>query len=127
MAAKKTKSDSGPLEIRRGDVLWINCDPSIGVEPRKQRTCVVVSNDEANRFWSAVTVIPTVGWSGARAKREFLVDLSGDRSTLRERRLANASMITTYDRDRIVARAGRVSVEAIALIDDALKLHLALR
>jgi mRNA-degrading endonuclease toxin of MazEF toxin-antitoxin module len=37
-------------EIRRGDILWISCDPSLGVEPRKTRTCVVVSNDVANRF-----------------------------------------------------------------------------
>ena len=125
MAAKKTKPEA-PLEFRRGDILWINCDPSIGVEPKKRRTCVVVSNDEANRFWAAVTVIPTVAWSGERAKRAFLVDLGGDRSTLKERRLANGSMITTYDRNRVVGRAGRVSAEAIGMIDAALKLHLAL-
>lgn len=126
MAAKKTKPEPAPPEFRRGDVLWINCDPSVGVEPKKRRSCVVVSNDEANRFWAAVTVIPTVGWSGDRAKRAFLVDLGGDRSTMKERRLANASMITTYDRNRVVGRAGRVSAEAIAMIDSALKLHLAL-
>jgi mRNA-degrading endonuclease toxin of MazEF toxin-antitoxin module len=85
-----------------------------------------VSNDEANRFWAAVTVIPTVEWSGARAKRAFLVDLGGERSNLRDRRLANASMIMTYDRNRIIGRAGRVTREAIGLIDAALKLHLAL-
>jgi len=126
MAAKKTKSETTFPEFRRGDVLWINCDPSIGVEPKERRTCVVVSNDEANRYWAAVTIIPTVDWSGDRAKRAFLVDLGGDRSTLRERRLANASMITTYDRNRVIGRAGRVSKEALELIDAALKLHLAL-
>ena len=35
------------IEIRRGDILWIQCDPSFGVEPQKIRTCVVVSNDIA--------------------------------------------------------------------------------
>jgi mRNA interferase MazF len=48
-----------PVEFRRGDILWIQCDPSVGVEPRKTRTCVVVSNDVANRYGQAVTVIPT--------------------------------------------------------------------
>ena len=38
-----------PVEFRRGDILWIQCDPSLGVEPRKTRTCVVVSNDVANQ------------------------------------------------------------------------------
>ena len=48
-----------PVEYRRGDILWIQCDPSVGVEPRKTRTCVVVSNDLANRYGQTVTVIPT--------------------------------------------------------------------
>ena len=126
MAAKKTTEPTRVPVFRRGDVLLVICDPSIGVEPKKRRTCVVVSNDEANRQWAAVTVIPTVGWTGERARRAFLVDLGGSRSTIAERRLANASMITTYDRNRIIGRAGRVSADAMALIDAALKLHLSL-
>ena len=26
------------IEIYRGDILWIQCDPSVGVEPQKIRT-----------------------------------------------------------------------------------------
>jgi len=48
-----------PVEFRRGDILWIQCDPSVGVEPRKTGTYVVVSNDVANRYGQAVTVVPT--------------------------------------------------------------------
>ena len=125
MATTKRELPAAP-EFRRGDILWINCDPSIGVEPKKRRTCVVISNDAANRFWRAVTVIITVGWTGPRSERAFVVDLGGGRSTLSERRLANASMIMTYDRTRIFARAGRVSREGMAAIDAALRLHLAL-
>jgi len=43
------------IEIRRGDILWIQCDPSVGVEPQKIRTCVVVSNDIANQHGQAIT------------------------------------------------------------------------
>jgi len=46
------------VAIRRGDIVWVNCDPSIGVEPKKTRTCVVVSNDLANQYGQAVTVVP---------------------------------------------------------------------
>src|SRR5215813_64205 len=100
-----------PIEFRRGDVLWIQCDPSVGVEPRKTRTSVVVSNDIANRYSQAVTVVPTQAYSAERARRAYMVDLRQPRSTLIDARVANASMIMTYDRERVVNRAGRVSVE----------------
>ena len=63
------------LEFRRGDILWIQCDPSVGVEPRKTRTCIVVSNDVANRYGQAVTVVPTQTHTPGRAARAYMVDL----------------------------------------------------
>ena len=115
-----------PIEVRRGDVLWIQCDPSVGVEPRRTRTCVVVSNDIANRYGQAVTVIPTQAYSAERARRAYMVDLRKPRSTLSEERVANASMIMAYDRERVVNRAGRVSPETQRALDRALAMHLAL-
>jgi mRNA-degrading endonuclease toxin of MazEF toxin-antitoxin module len=116
-----------PVDARRGDVLWIQCDPSVGVEPRKVRTGVVVSNDVANRYGRAITVVPTQAYSRERAARDYVVDLRSPRSTLDARRVANASMVMTYDRDRIVRRAGRVSAETLVALDDALAIHLGLR
>jgi mRNA interferase MazF len=113
-------------EYKRGDVLWIQCDPSVGVEPRKVRTCVVVSNDIANVHGQAVTVVPTQAYTAERASRAYMVDLRKPRSDLRQARVANASMVMTYDRDRVVKRAGRISAEARAALDRALRIHLAL-
>jgi mRNA interferase MazF len=114
------------VELRRGDVVWICCDPSVGVEPKKTRTCIVVSNDIANRYGQAVTVIPTQAFTSERADRVYMVDLRAPRSTLSEPRVANASMVMTYDRSRIVRREGRVASDALAKIDAALAIHLAL-
>src|SRR5258706_3051951 len=99
------------LEIHRGDILWIQCDPSIGVEPQKIRTCVVVSNDIANQYGQAVTVVPTQAYTAERARRAYMVDLRKPRSDLEEARVANGSMIMTYDRRRVVKRAGRISAD----------------
>lgn len=114
------------LPIRRGDILWICCDPSVGAEPRKTRSCVVVSNDVANEFGQALTVVPTQSYSAERAAREYMADLRRPRSTLEEERVANASMVMTYDRARVVARAGRVTAETLGRIDRALAVHLGL-
>ena len=114
------------IELRRGDVVWINCDPAVGVEPKKTRTCVIVSNDVANRFGAAVTVVPTQAWTEERASRLYMVDVRPPRSALSAERVANASMVMTYDRRRIVSVQGSVSGEALAELDEALALHLGL-
>jgi mRNA interferase MazF len=115
-----------PIEFRRGDILWIQCDPSVGVEPRKTRTCVVVSNDVANRYGQAVTVVPTQAYTAERAARTYMVDLRTPRSTLAAVRVANASMVMTYDRERVVRRAGRISADTQRAVDRALGMHLGL-
>ncbi|MFL5292082.1 MAG: type II toxin-antitoxin system PemK/MazF family toxin [Myxococcales bacterium] len=128
MSPKRTRTvpSEDRTQVRRGDVLWINCDPSVGVEPRKTRTCVVVSNDVANEFGAAVTVVPTQAFTAERASRVYMVDLRKPRSTLTDSRVANASMIMTYDRARIVAREGRLHRDAVAALDRALCVHLGL-
>ena len=115
-----------PVEFRRGDILWIQCDPSVGVEPRKTRTCVVVSNDVANRYGQALTVVPTQAYTAERAARGYMIDLRAPRSTLADARIVNASMVMTYDRDRVVRRAGRISAETQRAVDRALGIHLGL-
>lgn len=120
------KTEQGAVAFRRGDVLWVNCDPSVGVEPRKTRTCVVVSNDTANEYGATVTVIPTQRYSAERAARGYMVDLRAPRSDLQQARVANASMVMTYDRGRVVRKAGRLRADAIQALNSALALHLGL-
>ena len=121
------KPRNEPIEPRRGDIVWIQCDPSIGAEPKKLRTCVVVSNDIANTYGSVITVVPTQRFSAPRAAREYMVDLRAPRSTLKDGRVANASMIMTYDRARVVSRAGRAHPPTMRALDRALAIHLALQ
>ena len=114
------------IKIHRGDILWIQCDPSVGVEPQKIRTCVVVSNDVANQHGQAITVVPTQAYTAERAHRAYMVDLRKPRSNLKESRVANASMIMTYDRGRVIKQAGRIARETQSDLDQALSIHLGL-
>ena len=115
-----------PLQLRRGELVWVNCEPSVGAESRKLRTCVVVSNDIANQFGQTVTVVPTQKFSAERNGRAYMVDLRAPRSSLKTERIANASMVMTYDRARVVRREGRVTSETLRRLDAALRLHLGL-
>jgi len=98
-----------PLEYRRGDVLWIQCDPSVGVEPRKTRTCVVVSNDVANQHGQAVTVVPTQQYTPERAARAYVV-------------LHKPAGVTSTTRDRH-AETTVLDLLPTALVPDAARLY----
>ena len=45
-------------DVRRGDIVIVNLDPTIGVEIKKTRPAIVVSNDSINRFSQLVVVVP---------------------------------------------------------------------
>lgn len=117
---------SEAMRFHRGDIVWVQCDPSVGVEPQKIRTCVIVSNDIANQYGQAVSVVPTQAYTAARARRAYMVDLRKPRSNLAQARVANASLVMTYDRQRIIRQAGRISDETQQALDLALGLHLGL-
>jgi mRNA-degrading endonuclease toxin of MazEF toxin-antitoxin module len=84
----------------------------------------VMSNDVANEYGQTVTVVPTQKYTAPRADRAYLVDLRRPRSNLQETRVANASMITTYDRRRVVARAGRLVPDTVQALEVAVAVHL---
>ena len=51
----------GGLEVsypKRGEIYWINLDPTIGSEIKKVRPCVIISPDAANQSGPLVIVAP---------------------------------------------------------------------
>src|ERR1700678_464138 len=43
---------------RRGEIWWANLAPTIGVEIRKTRPCVVISNSVVNQHRRTVVIVP---------------------------------------------------------------------
>lgn len=60
----------------RGEVWWVNFDPSVGREIRKQRPAIILSNDAANKYLNRVQVVPLTSFVHALSRQAL--DVQGD-------------------------------------------------
>lgn len=115
--------------MRRGDVVWVDLDPARGSEASKRRPAVVVSNDGANRTAQSlrrgvVTVVPVT--TSTDQVYPFQVLLPARSCGLSKESKAQAEQIRSVAMQRIGDRAGRLTGELLAELDDAIRLHLGL-
>jgi mRNA interferase MazF len=115
--------------MRRGDVVWVDLDPARGSEASKRRPAVVVSNDGANRTAQSlrrgvVTVVPVT--TSTDQVYPFQVLLPARSCGLSKESKAQAEQVRSVAMQRIGDRAGRLTGELLAELDDAIRLHLGL-
>lgn len=109
----------------RGEVYWLDFDPSIGTEMRSLHPCVIVSNDVGNRIGSLVIVVAVT--SNLRvASLPVAVLLPAGTAGLPRDSVAHCGHIYTVDKARLNARIGMLPDPFMMLVDRALRVSLKL-
>jgi mRNA interferase MazF len=108
------------MVMNRGDVWYVNFDPSIGGEIRKKRLAVIVSNDASNKYLNRVQVIPITSNVENLYPSEAYITLNG------QQRKAMADQIATVSKERLSAKLGKVDREDLFKIEKAIKTQLSI-
>ncbi len=104
--------------MKRGEVWWVNFEPSIGGEIRKKRPAVIVSNNAANQFLNRVQVIPLTNNVDKLYPSETYITLRGKKAK------AMADQLTTVSKKRLINQAGTVSNAELEGIKRAISIQL---
>ena len=104
--------------MKRGEIWWVNFDPSVGGEIRKKRPAVILSNDLSNRYLNRVQVIPLSSRTDKIYPCETLIHFNGIDSK------AMADQVTTVSKLRMISRAGSVTPDEMIAIERIVKIQL---
>ena len=108
--------------MNRGEVYWVDLEPSLGSEADMRRPCVVVSRDASNRAAATVTVVAVT--SNVRRVYPFDVYLE---DVLDRPSKVQANQVRTISKERLLGPpVARLSGELMRQVDAALRLHLEL-
>jgi mRNA interferase MazF len=112
-------SASSPA-VRRGEIWWVDFDPTQGAEIRKTRPAVIITADGLNRARRTVVVVPLS--SGPQPHPPIVVSTpsAGQRS------VAVCDQLRAVDKRRLIRNEGQLSPVDLASIEEGIRRILAL-
>jgi mRNA interferase MazF len=104
--------------IERGEVYWVDFEPSLGGEIKKIRPAIVLSNNAANTHLNRVQVVPITSNTDRIYPGEAIINING------EKRKAMADQLTNASKQRLGKKIGSLSKDDMSKIEVAILLQL---
>ena len=107
---------------QRGEIWWVDFEPSIGTEIKKTRPALVISNDIANQKTTKISLMPMT----SKIKTfPFTVTVEPTKENgLKTISLIKIPDICTFDKKRFKEKIGNLSTKILKEVEDKLRLHL---
>ncbi len=104
------------IAIERGDVYWVELDPTRGAEMAKTRPCFVLSASEINQHRKTVVVIPLTTTPTPPTPPLLIAVPSAGASSK-----ARIEHIRAVDKSRLQRKLGKLSAQDLRAVEDALR------
>ena len=113
------------MDVKRGEIWFVNLDPTIGHEIKKSRPAVIIQNDLGNKY-SPITIIAPITSQNLDKIYPVEVLLHRKESGLEKDSKALLNQIRAIDKKRLVKKLGNIDEETLDKIDDAIRISLGL-
>jgi mRNA interferase MazF len=108
------------VTVSRGEVWWVNLDPTRGSEIRKTRPAVVLTANALNRVRRTVVVVPLSTGPLPRPPIVVATPSAGADS------VAVCDQVRAIDKSRLTRPSGRLAATDLAAIEDGVRAVLEL-
>lgn len=108
------------MELKRGEVYWVDFNPSTGGEINKIRPAIIISNNSANTYANRVQVIPLTSNTEKVYPIETIVIIG------KKKGKAMADQLTTVSKLRIKEKICTLTIDEIRNVEQIIKLQLGL-
>lgn len=111
-------------KLKRGMIIDVNLDPTLGSETGKIRPCVIATNDIYNERVPVIQVVPVTAWSAKKARIKTNVAIQPSKiNGLSKKSIADCLQTRPIDHSkRLVRVRGKLSSDKMAEIDQALRI-----
>ena len=106
--------------LKRGDVYWVDLNPTVGSEIKKQRPCVLIGATPINRARRTVLVIPLSSSGTPRPPLAIEVECLGRKV------VAVCDQLRAVDKSRLREAAGALTADDLEQIEEGLRRILSL-
>ena len=112
----------GELTYQRGQIRWVQLDPTIGAEVQKTRSCLIVQNDVMNQYGLLTIVMP---FRPGAKKAPYVVNVTATSTNGLDRdRFLDVAQIRSVDGQRILGLQGMLEDRYWPQIQNALDIVL---
>lgn len=110
--------------LKRGMIIDVNLDPTIGSETGKIRPCVIVTNDVYNERVAVIQVVPITEWSSKKARIKTNVEIHPSKENgLSKKCIADCLQTRPIDHHhRLVKVRGKLFPAKMHEVDYSLKI-----
>ena len=95
---------NGELTYKRGEIRWVNLNPTIGAETKKNRPCLIIQNDIMNQYGLLTIIIP---FRSGQKKAPYTININANEENgLSNDSFLDLGQIRAVDYQRILGLIG---------------------